>query len=138
MDKVHMRGTYEYVNENPDLEGPPLNPFGRTGVCGVGQLRRFGPNHAVDLCVTRRDPHTHAFQILVLKTYDLTEETEEGAQSVCYRLPGGEIDDFELSTREMMKTVGKHAVHLVPPSAPSPPPFPSPGALPRVSPSNLL
>lgn len=31
----------------------PLNPFGRTGLTGRGQLGRWGPNHALDAVVSR-------------------------------------------------------------------------------------
>eukprot|EP00053_Salpingoeca_punica_P025338 m.16890 g.16890 ORF g.16890 m.16890 type:complete len:1448 (+) comp7747_c0_seq1:367-4710(+) len=34
-------------------DGRPLNPRGRTGICGRGELYRWGPNHAVDVIVTR-------------------------------------------------------------------------------------
>lgn len=31
----------------------PLNPIGRTGLCGRGNLGRWGPNHAADPIVSR-------------------------------------------------------------------------------------
>ena len=55
---VNQRASYEYPIKIKDERGPPLNPEGRTGAIGLGELKRFGPNHAVDLCVTRRDPQT--------------------------------------------------------------------------------
>ena len=35
------------------IDGLPLNPQGRTGMCGRGKLGRWGPNHAGDPIVTR-------------------------------------------------------------------------------------
>lgn len=40
-------GVYEVI------DGIPRNPIGRTGVCGRGQLGKWGPNHAADPVVTR-------------------------------------------------------------------------------------
>ena len=37
--------------------GCPLNPRGRTGMCGRGLLGKWGPNHAADPIVTRFNPH---------------------------------------------------------------------------------
>lgn len=34
-------------------DGLPINPMGRTGLMGRGQLGRWGPNHAGDPIVTR-------------------------------------------------------------------------------------
>ena len=36
-----------------DSLGRPLNPVGRTGLCGRGLLGKWGPNHAADPIVTR-------------------------------------------------------------------------------------
>jgi len=36
-----------------DNAGIPLNPFGRTGLSGRGNLGRWGPNHALDAIVSR-------------------------------------------------------------------------------------
>ncbi|CAG5045984.1 unnamed protein product [Parnassius apollo] len=44
--KSHM-GLYQITN------GYPINPLGRTGICGRGVLGRWGPNHAADPVVTR-------------------------------------------------------------------------------------
>lgn len=44
--RSHM-GKYEL------FDGIPINPSGRTGVKGRGQLGKWGPNHAADPVVTR-------------------------------------------------------------------------------------
>eukprot|EP00049_Salpingoeca_infusionum_P011776 m.206413 g.206413 ORF g.206413 m.206413 type:complete len:1623 (-) comp15024_c0_seq3:196-5064(-) len=38
---------------NLDVQGYPINPFGRTGLRGMGTLFRWGPNQAIDLLITR-------------------------------------------------------------------------------------
>ena len=47
VDRVSFCGTYQVV------EGLPLNPRGRTGLSGRGQLNRWGPNHTAEPIVTR-------------------------------------------------------------------------------------
>lgn len=39
-----------------DAAGRPLNPIGPTGICGRGDLWRWGPNHSVTVVVTRTAP----------------------------------------------------------------------------------
>jgi ADP-ribose pyrophosphatase len=46
-----------------DPEGYPLNPRGRTGLRGRGLLGNWGPNHAADPIVTRREPLTGTIQV---------------------------------------------------------------------------
>ncbi len=47
IDRRSHLGVYEVV------DGIPLNPIGRTGVSGRGQLGKWGVNHAADPIVTR-------------------------------------------------------------------------------------
>ena len=47
IDRRSHVGVYELV------DGIPLNPVGRTGVTGRGQLGKWGVNHAADPVVTR-------------------------------------------------------------------------------------
>lgn len=51
IDGKSDRRSYEGVYEVRD--GRPINPIGRTGVTGRGQLGKWGPNHAADPIVTR-------------------------------------------------------------------------------------
>ena len=46
-----------------DPDGYPLNPRGRTGLRGRGLLGAWGPNHAADPIVTRREPLTGTIQV---------------------------------------------------------------------------
>ena len=47
IDRTSFLGQYEVKDEIP------VNPKGRTGLCGRGSLGRWGPNKAVDPVVTR-------------------------------------------------------------------------------------
>ena len=47
VDRISFCGTYQLVY------GTPLNPRGRTGLKGRGQLNRWGPNHTAEPIVTR-------------------------------------------------------------------------------------
>ncbi|CAH8481882.1 unnamed protein product [Dicrocoelium dendriticum] len=48
VDRTSFMGRYRL-----DSNGLPLNPRGRTGITGRGELGRWGPNHAADPIVTR-------------------------------------------------------------------------------------
>ena len=47
VNRVSHYGPYQVI------EGFPMNPVGRTGICGRGLLGKWGPNHAADPIVTR-------------------------------------------------------------------------------------
>ena len=47
-----------------------MNPRGRTGAYGIGTLSKWGPNHALDVMVTRRDPQTSQMQMIVIRRDD--------------------------------------------------------------------
>lgn len=46
-----------------DAQGYPLNPAGRTGLRGRGQLYKWGPNHAVDEVVVRWKRDVHGLRV---------------------------------------------------------------------------
>ena len=50
--------------------GLPLNPAGRTGLRGRGLLGKWGPNHAADPIVTRKDPKEGRLQVVVIQRKD--------------------------------------------------------------------
>lgn len=61
----------------------PVNPFGRTGMCGRGLLGRWGPNHASDLIVTRTNPNDDSkTDFVAIKRRDNGE----------WALPGGMVN----------------------------------------------
>ena len=61
--------------------GRPLNPQGRTGLCGRGLLGKWGPNYAADPIVTRFSPFSNVLQVLCI----LRKDTDVWA------LPGGMV-----------------------------------------------
>jgi ADP-ribose pyrophosphatase len=83
--------------------GCPLNPFGRTGMCGRGLLGKWGANHAADPIVTRwvdRDG-TWVLQLVVIKRKDT------GA----WALPGGMVDDGETVSETVRREFGEEAAN---------------------------
>ncbi|KAF8820298.1 nudix -type motif 9 isoform a family protein [Cardiosporidium cionae] len=75
-----------------DSKGFPMNPqFNKkckTGVYGRGVLGKWGPNHAGDALVTRRNPVTQKLQILLIK---------RGDSSGKFAFPGGFANPGEFS-----------------------------------------
>ena len=68
-DAIADRPSYE-GSISFDSEGFPLNPRGRTGLRGRGSLWMWGPNHAADPIITRKNPRTKKLQMLALKRGD--------------------------------------------------------------------
>lgn len=60
-DDLDRRRTSQAEYDIEKLTGRPLNPSGRTGLCGRGLLGRWGPNHQSLIIVTRwfRDHNDH-------------------------------------------------------------------------------
>lgn len=83
----------------------PLNPVGRTGVCGRGCLGRWGPNHAADPIVTRWkrtsnhevDLHPtsgkRVLQFVAIQRRDTGE----------WAIPGGMVDPGEVVTTTLKR-----------------------------------
>lgn len=65
-----------------DSDGYPLNPIGRTGLRGRGTLGNWGPNHAADPVVCRKDPVTKNLQFVLVKRLDTGD----------WALPGGMVE----------------------------------------------
>lgn len=66
-----------------DELGLPLNPGGRTGICGRGNLTKWGVNLAADPIITRLDPQSGKMQMLAIKRKDNGQ----------WAIPGGMVDD---------------------------------------------
>lgn len=64
--------------------GRPLNPYGRTGITERGLLGKWGPNHAADPIIIRKNPIFGTTQLLVI-------QRDNGQLA----LPGGIIDNLE-------------------------------------------
>ncbi|XP_038209874.1 ADP-ribose pyrophosphatase, mitochondrial-like [Zerene cesonia] len=82
VDRTSYIGQYKIINKFP------LNPIGRTGICGRGVLGRWGPNHAADPVVTRwhiDSNNKKVLQFIAIKRRDTGE----------WALPGGMVDPGE-------------------------------------------
>ena len=55
----------DWLRDETNPMRAPKNPAGRTGKCGLGDLPRWGPNHAIDIILTRRHPKTGRLQLAV-------------------------------------------------------------------------
>ncbi|XP_060803532.1 ADP-ribose pyrophosphatase, mitochondrial [Amyelois transitella] len=101
-------GDYQIVN------GYPLNPIGRTGICGRGILGRWGPNHAADPVVTRwkrlesgelvhDDNDKPILQFVAIKRGDTGE----------WALPGGMVDPGEKVTTTAVREFQEEAMNAL-------------------------
>jgi ADP-ribose pyrophosphatase len=97
--------SFEGPIQHDPLTGRPLNPLGRTGICGRGLLGKWGPNHAADSIVTRISPDTGQLEVLLIQRRD-------GA----WALPGGMRDAGErgvdTAVRELTEETGLQLSHL--------------------------
>ncbi len=81
------------------VTGAPLNPLGRTGVAGRGDLEKWGPNYAADPVVFAQGNDQKLYVLLVLR-----KDTGQWA------LPGGMVEDAEsadtAALRELAEETG--------------------------------
>ena len=86
------------VQFNPET-GRPLNPTGRQGITGRGELGKWGPNNAADPIVIAVDPEANR-KILLIQRKDTKE----------WALAGGMVDPGEhvslTAKRELMEEAG--------------------------------
>ena len=95
-------GQTEAVGKALRFDGDrPLNPKGRTGLCGRGLLGKWGPNHAADPIVTRYDDAGRP-QVIVIQRRD----TEQWA------LPGGMVDEGESVSTAVRREFEEEAGNL--------------------------
>ncbi|KJJ84130.1 Nicotinate phosphoribosyltransferase [Candidatus Omnitrophus magneticus] len=78
----------------------PLNPIGRTGIKNRGQLGKYGPNRAADPIVTRINPDTGEYEILIIVRND----------SGINALPGGMVERIKKENKVMLDTTLDTAV----------------------------
>ena len=72
-----------------DPKGFPRNPRGRTGLRGRGSLWMWGPNHAADPIITRRNPKgTQKLQMLALRRVQKRPGNDE---EITWKIPGSVI-----------------------------------------------
>jgi len=83
-----------------DDQGHPRNPYTRTGLKGRGLLGKWGANFAADPIISRINPETGAFEIVVIERSDTHE----------WAIPGGMVDEGEdvsqTVEREFMEEAG--------------------------------
>lgn len=85
IDKLD-RELHSYVGEVQfDDQGHPRNPYTRTGLKGRGLLGKWGANFAADPIISRVNPETGAFEIVVIERSDTHE----------WAIPGGMVDEGE-------------------------------------------
>lgn len=72
--------------------GEPLNPRGRTGLSGRGQLYLWGPNHAADFLLTRFNTDTNKLEALLI--------LRKNGQ---WAIPGGMVDAGESPAAAAMR-----------------------------------
>ncbi len=70
LEAKSIRGSYPPI---VDSEGRRLNPFGRTGLGGIGMLGRFGVNLTADNVITRNNPRTGALEVFLIQRTDSDE-----------------------------------------------------------------
>ena len=74
-DEANKTDRYSYQSDNRVKirvnDGRPLNPIGRTGVIGRGDLHLWGPTHALDPIITRwKNKHLKQLEFLAVKRQD--------------------------------------------------------------------
>ena len=111
---LKRRGTHEYIGPIAlGGRGLPLNPRGSTGFTGRGKdegYLKFGVNPVVDMMITRQDPETDEWQVVVLKE----EGSMTSARRDQYRLPGARLktaEDYELAPSAFMHCTFLEHVH---------------------------
>jgi len=82
--------------------GRPLNPVGRTGVCGRGLLGQFGPNHAADPLVTRWS-EDRELEFVAIKRRDNGE----------WAIPGGMVDAGQTISQTLKREFLEEASNLL-------------------------
>ena len=100
IDKLE-RELHSYEGEVEfDDQGHPRNPYTRTGLKGRGLLGKWGANFAADPIISRINPETGAFEIVVIERSDTHE----------WAIPGGMVDEGEdvsqTVEREFMEEAG--------------------------------
>ncbi|KAL5247829.1 hypothetical protein ACHWQZ_G019650 [Mnemiopsis leidyi] len=104
VDRVSFCGTYQVV------EGLPLNPRGRTGLSGRGQLNRWGPNQTAEPIVTRWARDLNDNQI-ILNGHPVLEFVGIFLkESRKWAIPGGPIRHGEQLTTALKREFGEDAL----------------------------
>jgi len=108
-EQIEKRGSHELQARQQqwqyDESGRPLNPRGRTGICGRGKLGKWGPNHAGDAVVTRHVTRQTAhgprkcLEMVAIKRKDTGE----------WAIPGGMQDPGEVGVTTLVREFKEEA-----------------------------
>ena len=101
-----VRQRSQGVGEQSNIS-PPLNPRGRTGVCGKGALPKWGCNHEMHVLITRFDPSgSHALQVAAIVHHRGVKGTPYPYEKEPFiQLPNSEVNENEI--QQMAKSEGK-------------------------------
>lgn len=86
-----------------DVDGYPLNPLGRMGIRGRGELGVWGPNHAADPIVIAPDEEGAAHVLLIQRG------DQSPADPRSWALPGGMVNPGETLTRAALRELDEEA-----------------------------
>lgn len=107
INRKSHQGKYEV------LKGLPLNPNGRSGICGRGLLGRWGPNHAADPIVTRwlRDESNKIVYDETTNSPVLQFVAIQRSDSGDWAIPGGMVDAGEMVSATLKREFGEEALN---------------------------
>lgn len=97
--------------------GCPLNPMGRTGLVGRGNLGRWGPNHAADPIVTRWKRDANGEKVTKdgkpILQFIAVQRKDNGQ----WAIPGGMVDAGEVISITIKREFGEEALNTLEASA---------------------
>jgi ADP-ribose pyrophosphatase len=102
INRISHGGPYEI----DPTTGRPINPYGRTGMTGQGDLGRFGPNHAADPIVTRwkkDEAGNRVLEFVAIKRGDTGE----------WAIPGGMVEAGDTVSLTLRKEFGEEALNTL-------------------------
>jgi len=108
-----------FVKNYQIVDGKPINPVGRTGMCGRGLLGKWGPNHAADPIVTRwkTDGNGATIRHESSKKPILQFVCIQRKDSGEWAIPGGMVDDDEEVSLALKREFGEEALNSLQASA---------------------
>jgi ADP-ribose pyrophosphatase len=105
IDRTSFHGTYVLSTSIKNIKTKtgkfPKNPVGKTGIYGRGVLGKWGPNHAADPIVIKRDPRTKSIHIICIKRKDTGE----------WALPGGMVEPGDTFSSTLVKEFMEEATN---------------------------
>ncbi len=95
-----------------DKKNHPMNPRGRTGITGRGELGKWGANFAGDSILTRKNLKTGNIEMLVIERNDTRERMQKNPDTGIWEIldasgeraiPGGMADPGELPENTLIR-----------------------------------